>query len=93
MSVEFGRRLPFTASDASVMQFMPAPVSPSYILLALAAAIAGVDSMTDVYTACNRLHLGFSTQLRDVIVERCVAARDGEGYKYEQKVVHCQSMW
>eukprot|EP00965_Chrysotila_dentata_P101886 3363100-Pleurochrysis_carterae.AAC.1 len=31
MSVEFGRRLPFTASDASVMQCMPAPGSPSHM--------------------------------------------------------------
>eukprot|EP00965_Chrysotila_dentata_P067763 2242210-Pleurochrysis_carterae.AAC.2 len=42
----------FTASNASVMQYMPAPVSPNHIVLALAAAIAGVDSMTDVCTAC-----------------------------------------
>eukprot|EP00965_Chrysotila_dentata_P032835 1094530-Pleurochrysis_carterae.AAC.1 len=52
VSVEFGRRLPFTANEAFVMQCMPAPVSPSHIVLALAVAIAGVDSMMDAYTAC-----------------------------------------
>eukprot|EP00965_Chrysotila_dentata_P144125 4760988-Pleurochrysis_carterae.AAC.2 len=52
MSVEFGRRLPFTASDEFVRQCMPARASPSHMVLALAAAIAGDDSRTDAYTAC-----------------------------------------
>eukprot|EP00965_Chrysotila_dentata_P107430 3549441-Pleurochrysis_carterae.AAC.1 len=56
---------------------MPAPVSPSHMVLALAAAIAGVDSRTDV---------------REVIVERCVAVGD-ESYANEQEAAHRQSSW
>eukprot|EP00965_Chrysotila_dentata_P145011 4788351-Pleurochrysis_carterae.AAC.1 len=56
---------------------MPAPVSPSHMVLALAAAIAGVDSRTDV---------------REVVVERCVAVGD-ESYENEQEAAHRQSSW
>eukprot|EP00965_Chrysotila_dentata_P143502 4741359-Pleurochrysis_carterae.AAC.1 len=52
MSVWFGRMLPFTAREVFVAQCMPAPVSPSHIVLALEAAIAGIDCMTDVNIAC-----------------------------------------
>eukprot|EP00965_Chrysotila_dentata_P039329 1307311-Pleurochrysis_carterae.AAC.4 len=52
MSVLLGRRLPFTASDVFVMQCMTAPVSPSHIVFAPDAAIAGIDSMPDVKIAC-----------------------------------------
>eukprot|EP00965_Chrysotila_dentata_P059714 1980976-Pleurochrysis_carterae.AAC.2 len=46
LNVEFRRRLSLTASDACVMQCMHAPVSPSHIVMALAAAIVGIDCMT-----------------------------------------------
>eukprot|EP00965_Chrysotila_dentata_P112850 3728804-Pleurochrysis_carterae.AAC.1 len=90
MSVEFGRRLPFTASDASVIQCMPAPVSPSRIVLALAAAIDCRRRQHDGLVC--RLRLGFSAQVREVIVERCVAVGD-EGYKNKQEAAQCQSAW
>eukprot|EP00965_Chrysotila_dentata_P063150 2092635-Pleurochrysis_carterae.AAC.1 len=35
------RRLPFTASEVSAMQCMPAPVSPSHMAFAHIAAIVG----------------------------------------------------
>eukprot|EP00965_Chrysotila_dentata_P003623 119225-Pleurochrysis_carterae.AAC.4 len=47
MTLVLVRRLPFTASEVSVMQCMPAPVSPSHIVLAPVAAIVGIDCMAD----------------------------------------------
>eukprot|EP00965_Chrysotila_dentata_P034838 1159781-Pleurochrysis_carterae.AAC.1 len=41
------RRLPFTANAVLVTQCMPAPVSPSHIVLAPVAAIAGMDCMIE----------------------------------------------
>eukprot|EP00965_Chrysotila_dentata_P021262 704116-Pleurochrysis_carterae.AAC.1 len=52
MSVLFGRRLPFTAREMFVTQCMPAPVSPSHIVFAPKAAIAGIDCITEVKIAC-----------------------------------------
>eukprot|EP00965_Chrysotila_dentata_P151931 5020263-Pleurochrysis_carterae.AAC.1 len=45
MTVVLVRRLPFTANEVSVMQCMPAPVSPSHMLLAPMAAIVGIACM------------------------------------------------
>eukprot|EP00965_Chrysotila_dentata_P071474 2361584-Pleurochrysis_carterae.AAC.1 len=44
--------LPFTARETFVMQRIPAPVSLSHIVLALEAAIVGIDCMTEVNIAC-----------------------------------------
>eukprot|EP00965_Chrysotila_dentata_P044869 1490664-Pleurochrysis_carterae.AAC.1 len=52
MSVLFGRMLSLTARETFVTQCMPAPVSPSHIVLALEAASAGIDCMTKVNIAC-----------------------------------------
>eukprot|EP00965_Chrysotila_dentata_P161145 5321006-Pleurochrysis_carterae.AAC.1 len=52
MSVLLWRRLPFTASEVFVAQCMPAPVSPSHIVFAPEAAIAGMSCMTAVKIAC-----------------------------------------
>eukprot|EP00965_Chrysotila_dentata_P097885 3236281-Pleurochrysis_carterae.AAC.2 len=52
ISVLFGSRLPFTASEMLVTQCIPAPVSPSHIVFAPEAAIAGIDCMTEVKIAC-----------------------------------------
>eukprot|EP00965_Chrysotila_dentata_P042839 1421696-Pleurochrysis_carterae.AAC.1 len=47
MTVVLVRRLPFTASEASVIQCMPAPVSPSHMAFAPIAAIVGNACMAD----------------------------------------------
>eukprot|EP00965_Chrysotila_dentata_P225807 6195009-Pleurochrysis_carterae.AAC.1 len=52
MGVLLGRRLPFTASEVLVTQCMPAPVSPSHIVLAPEAAVAGIDCMTAMKIVC-----------------------------------------
>eukprot|EP00965_Chrysotila_dentata_P110428 3648513-Pleurochrysis_carterae.AAC.2 len=39
-----------------------------------------------------RLRLVFFAQVREEIVERCVAVCD-QGYKHEPEAAHCQSAW
>eukprot|EP00965_Chrysotila_dentata_P150572 4974480-Pleurochrysis_carterae.AAC.1 len=47
MTVVFVRRLPVTASEVSVIQCMPAPVSPSHMVFAPIAAIVGIACMAN----------------------------------------------
>eukprot|EP00965_Chrysotila_dentata_P235005 6200498-Pleurochrysis_carterae.AAC.1 len=47
LTVVMARRLPFTASKVSVIQCIPAPVSPSHMVLAPIAAIGGIACMAD----------------------------------------------
>eukprot|EP00965_Chrysotila_dentata_P149964 4952539-Pleurochrysis_carterae.AAC.2 len=74
INVVFGRRLPVTAKAASVMQCMPAPVSPSHRLLAPVVAIAGMDCMTAVYIARVSAELRRCTTC--MVVQRCAAVGD-----------------
>eukprot|EP00965_Chrysotila_dentata_P109017 3601420-Pleurochrysis_carterae.AAC.1 len=48
--------------------------------------------MIAVRICVHRLRLGFSVQVREVIVDRCVALGD-ESYENEQEAAHCQSTW
>eukprot|EP00965_Chrysotila_dentata_P141372 4672571-Pleurochrysis_carterae.AAC.1 len=52
MTVVLVRRLPFTASEVSVTQCMPAPVSPSHIALVPIAAMVGSVCIAEEYIAC-----------------------------------------
>eukprot|EP00965_Chrysotila_dentata_P125010 4132075-Pleurochrysis_carterae.AAC.1 len=49
MTVVLVRRLPFTAKEVSVIQCMPAPVSPSHMVFAPIAPIVGIACTADAY--------------------------------------------